>query len=182
MKFKIVNGILVVLAGLFLAAAILVGRNSEDTVIVIGRLAENTVSDFSFLFSFLLFFAACIIQIVRLKMNHEPIRALLVLGAAIFLIPLLYCGNFILGNLEAYHLVNEIESPDGEHTLYYYETILKSSHFGVEKEGVCVMRRKGFFEYEKLELFADFDTDRIEWGDDEAHYLFYELKYSTYGD
>ena len=100
----------------------------------------------------------------------------------LFSIPLVFFGKSIADDFDAYHLVNKIESPDGENTIYYYDTILVSKYTDKRMDGAAVLKRTGFFEYEEAALIPDFDEDEVEWKDNYARYKSCILDYSTYGD
>ncbi len=182
MKIKIINTILVILALVFVAVGIFFGASDDSTIIVIGRIPENAISDFSIFLGPLLLVAVCIIELIRRIMDHERGKALFVVGMMLFSIPLVFFGKSLINDFDAYHLVNKIESPDGEHTIYYYDTILINKYSEEKSKGSVILERTGLFKYEEPLLISGFDEDEVEWKDYYARYKSWILDYSTYGD
>ncbi|MBR3760098.1 MAG: hypothetical protein IKK47_03790 [Ruminococcus sp.] len=182
MKIKTINTILVILALVLAVVGILLCIKDDSTIIVICRIPEKTISDFSLLLAPLLLVVSCIIELIRRIKEHEPRKSLFVVGVMLFSIPLVFFGKNFLDDYDAYHLVNKVESPDGENTIYYYDTILVNKYTDKRTDGAAVLKRTGFFEYEEAALIPDFDEDDIEWTSDHAWYKLWILDYSTYGD
>ncbi len=182
MKSKIINAILLVLALVFVIIGVVVGERDEDTMLVVLGIKENTISDFSFLIGAILVFAACIIEVVRRAVNRDRVGIALIAGAVVFGGAFGLVANHILNNEGAYSFVKTLESPDGEHTVYYYDAELSGKFTLVRTKGICVLKRVSMFEYEKCNVIPKFDEKEVEWGDDSAKYQFYTLDYSTYGD
>lgn len=182
MKIKTLNTILVILALVLVVAGILLGLKDEDTMFVIFRIPDTAIANFSILLGLMLLVVSCIIELIRRIVEHEPKKALFVVGIMLFSIPLVFFGKSIADDFDAYHLVNKIESPDGEHTIYYYDTILVSEVTDKEMDGAVVLKRTGFFKYKEVAKIPGFDEDDIEWTSDHAWYKLWILDYSTYGD
>ncbi len=182
MKIKIINTILVILALVLAVVGIFLGVKDDSTIIVIGRIPEKTIADFSIFLASLLLVVICIIELIRRIVEHEPRKSLFVVGVMLFSIPLVFFGKFIADDFDAYHLVNKIESPDGEHTIYYYDTILVNKYSEKRSKGAVILERTGLFKYEKSLMISGFDEDEVEWKDDYARYKLWILDYSTYGD
>lgn len=182
MKIKTLNTILVILALVLVVAGILLGLKDEDTMFVIFRIPDTAIANFSILLGLMLLVVSCIIELIRRIVEHEPKKALFVVGIMLFSIPLVFFGKSIADDFDAYHLVNKIESPDGKHTIYYYDTILVSEVTDKEMDGAVVLKRTGFFKYKEVAKIPGFDEDDIEWNDECARWMLWVLDYSTYGD
>ncbi len=175
-----VNGILTVLAVLFLAIGFLVSISEKYWVIF--RLPENIISDFSFFIGCILLVAVCIILLVMRIKNGEKGKILVCIGILLFSLPAVSSGCFILERLPEYSLVKKFESPDGEHSLYYRENKVRRYIDDEVRDGVTIMNRTGLFTYEVQISLTDFDESKIEWGENSAKFYLKELEYSTYGD
>lgn len=177
---KKANGILTVLAVLFLAIGLLVSISEKYWVIF--RLPENVISDFSFFIGSTLLVAVCIILLVMRIKNGEKGKILVCIGILLFSLPAVSSGCFIFGRLPEYSLVKKFESPDGEHSLYYRENKVRRFVDDEVRDGVTIMNRTGLFTYEVQISLTDFDESEIEWGKNSAMYHLKELEYSTYDD
>ncbi len=177
---KRINSIITVLAVLFLAIGFLV--SISEKCLVIFRLPENVISDFSVFIGSILLVAVCIILLVMRIKNGEKGKILVCIGILLFSLPAVSSGCFILERLPEYSLVKKFESPDGEHSLYYYETKVRRFVDDEVRDGVTIMNRTGLFTYEVQISLTDFDVSEIEWGENSAMYHLKELEYSTYGD
>lgn len=182
MKIKTLNTILVILALVLAVVGILLGLKDDSTIIVIGRIPEKTISDFSIFLAPLLLVVVCIIELIRRIVEHETRKSLFVVGIMLFSIPLVFFGKNLLDDYDAYHLVNKVESPDGENTIYYYDTILINKYTEEKSKGYVILERTGLFKYEKSLMISYFDEDEVEWKDNYARYKSWILDYSTYGD
>lgn len=182
MKIKTLNTILVILALVLVVVGILLGLKDEDTMFVIFRIPDTAISNFSIFLGPLLLVVSCIIELIRRIVEHEPRKSLFVVGIMLFCIPLAFFGKSIADDFDAYHLVNKIESPDGKHAIYYYDTILINKYTEEKSKGYVILERTGFFKYEKSLMISHFDEDEVEWKDNYARYKSWILDYSTYGD
>lgn len=182
MKIKIINTILVILALVFVVIGILLSAKDDSTIIVIGRIPENTIADFSIFLAPLLLITVCIVELIRRIVEHESKKSLFVAGIMLFSIPLVFFGKSLVNDFDAYHLVNKIESPDGEHAIYYYDTILINKYSEERSKGSVILERTGLFKYEEPLLISGFDEDEVEWKDNYARYKLWIFDYSTYGD
>lgn len=182
MKIKVINTILVILALVLVVVGILLGLKDEDTIFVIFRIPDTAIANFSIFLGPLLLVVSCILELIRRIVEHEPRKSLFVVGIMLFCIPLAFFGKFIAENFDAFHLVNKIESPDGEHTIYYFDTILVNKYSEKRSKGAAILERTGLFKYEKSLMISGFDEDEVEWKDDYARYKLWILDYSTYGD
>lgn len=132
-----------------------------------------------FLFRHLFF---VIIGVVCRAVNRDRAGIVLIAAVVIFGGALGMVCNHILNNEGAYSFVKTLESPDGEHTVYYYDAELSGKFTLVRTKGICVLKRVSMFEYEKCDVIPKFNEKEVEWGDDSAKYMLYTLDYSTYGD
>jgi hypothetical protein len=81
-------------------------------------------------------------------------------------------------------IIKKLESPDGRHMIYYYDTTFTDILLDEELSGITTLRRTGPFTYEKAMRCPDSMKETIDWGDDcYSPYAGREkYEYSSYGD
>ena len=179
---KIVNGVLAALAVGFTALGIYAATNGKDAELVIWRFNEIFISDAALSIAPLLLVVMCTIALVRKIRNGEEKKWIVIAGLIIFGIPAILSGAHLLKHRSQYGLVQRIESPDGEHSLYYYNCKVVREFDKAETDGACLLRRTGFFKYEKIACISDFDENEIFWREYGARCLGHIIEYSSYGD
>lgn len=182
-KMKITKIVMGILAAVSLAAAIAIGCNGDDKVIAIGPVSEMILQPVFALLVPLLLFLICVLSLIE-RVGYGERKGLFIAGIAVFGIATAFVGFTMIKAKDDMKIIKKLESPDGRHMIYYYDTTFTDILLDEEVSGITTLRRTGPFTYEKAMRCPDSMKETIDWGDD--YYSPYagreKYEYSSYGD
>lgn len=177
---KIVLGILTVIS---IGLLVLVSINGDDTVYAVGPVKDNIIEAVCLILAPFFLVVICILSLVEKVAVGSTGRGLMIAGIIIFGSVTAGLGKLVYDSRDDFKLIKKLESPDGEHMIYYYETTLQHRYSDETVPGIVTLRRTGIFTYEKGALCADDEKDMIIWEED--YYKPYvgkeKFEYSSYG-
>ncbi len=174
---KVLKGILSVAALLCVVGITLLTIAESDKISTVFVLGVNgaIIAECLLLLALLFLGTICVATIIQRIRSGEGKKLLLIIGSLIFLVPVIFMVKPIAKDLKSYRRLEEMKSPDGQHTLYTREAKTVN---GCDVT-VCY-RRTGAFTYEELFKFDEYTEDLIRWSDNGVVYVYDEYEYSSY--
>ena len=154
--------------------------NGKDTIFAIGPVTEMIIEAVCLTLLPVLLLILCILGLVEKFRRGDTKKGALIAGTVLFALAAALGVSTSIRSRDSYKLIKTLESPDGEHQVYYYETELEYTFNGRVTDGCCTLCRTGLFMYKKDTVFSMDATEDIEWEEDCYSLYGHKYGYSAY--
>lgn len=181
---KIILGVLAVLSIALLFGLFWFERENPMTILAVGRVPYEIITLVCLVLPPVALVAICIITMVEKFRSGAKGKLLMATGVVIFGAVSAFMGIVAYRLTDEGSLIKVLESPDGQHMIYY--TDINLGYADLKIPGFRALQRTGIFTYKKQMVASVFEMENIVWEDD-GYYVYRDeffidkFEYSIYG-